>query len=101
MQLKITKVSYSMTRQVTSFHPAVYSMEAEVSEGQTAEQVALELQKMVIKVLYRDQQKQRDMLIESLCHPPKVDNSPQAKSPDAPSENKASGPDKLGTIPNF
>lgn len=65
-KLKITSVTCSMTRQVQAYSPAQFSMQAEVPEGADPEMVARELQRLVIRVLYKDTAKVRDALIEQI-----------------------------------
>jgi len=66
MSLKITKVSCSITRQVQQFQPVVFSMEAEVPSGGNPEEIAKELQRIVIRVLYKDSPVLRDDYIKKI-----------------------------------
>ena len=60
---------YSHTRQVTQYHPATFCIEAEIDPTQDPIQCAKALQELVIKVLYKDDAKQREHLINSLVYP--------------------------------
>ncbi len=65
--MKITKIEYSMTRQITNFHPASYTISADLAEGDDVEKCCKELQEMTIRVLYKDSVVMRDSLIKQLC----------------------------------
>jgi len=62
----IKTISCSMTRQVQAYQPATFSMQAELADGEDPQAAAKELQRLVIKVLYKDSQILRDELISKL-----------------------------------
>lgn len=74
--MKITKISFEHTRQVQPFTPAKFSVEAEVTENEDVAKAAKELQRFVIMVLYKDDIKGRDHLINTL-----VDCKPKVETP--------------------
>lgn len=80
--MKITKISYSMTRQIQPFHPASYTIEADITEGENPEEIAIALQLFTIKVLYKDSEKSRDELIKLLITDPS--NKTKIESKDQP-----------------
>lgn len=65
--MKIKSIEYSMTRQVTNFHPASYTISADLSDGDDLQKCCKELQEMTIRVLYKDSPVMRDSLIKQLC----------------------------------
>lgn len=65
--MKITKISVSQTRQITQFHPANYSIEAELVEGEDSKKAIQDLHKMVFEELYKDVPEERDKLIARFC----------------------------------
>ncbi len=65
--MKIKSITYSMTRQVTNFHPASFEISADVLEGENEQEVARELQRLTIRILYKDRPIERDSLIKQLC----------------------------------
>ena len=66
--MRATKISYSITRQVRSYEPTNFTIEAELCPGDNVEESSKFLQKLAIEILYRDKHKERDFLIESLVN---------------------------------
>ncbi len=69
-----------MTRQIKDFHPANYSIEADVYENEDVHVACNTLQELTIQVLYRDQPKTRDSLIQQLCVPVIASNEVESVS---------------------
>ena len=71
MTPKITSVTVEHTRQVQQFNPVRISLTADIREGEDPQVVAKEVQRMVLMLTYKDDAKQRDMLIAGLvdCAP--------------------------------
>ncbi len=67
MTLKIKEITCSHTRQVQAYTPATFSITAQIGENDDPEVAAKDLQRLVLKVLYRDDVKQRDHLINTLA----------------------------------
>ena len=65
--MKIKEITCSHTRQVQQYTPATFSITAQIDENDNAEEVAKDLQRLVLRVLYKDDVKQRDHLINTLA----------------------------------
>lgn len=74
--MKITTITCEHTRQVTQFNPVRFAISADLTEKDDPEKCAKDLQRLVLMITYKDDPKQRDHLINSLC--PKED----AKQPE-------------------
>ncbi len=80
--MKITTIKYSMTRQITAFHPANFEIEANITEDEDPAECARALQELVIRILYKDKALERDSLIKQLCNSDKPDVIAPAKIAD-------------------
>ena len=61
--MKITSITCSMTRQVRQYEPQTFSMQAELTENEDLKECSRQLQKLVIRVLYRDSVKMQEPLM--------------------------------------
>ena len=94
----IKKISYSITRQISAFHPTNFSIEADLVEGETPEEASKILQTLAIRILYRDKAAERDALIKTLITDTTTapaDKQPEIKKPidkkEAVQEKKENG----------
>lgn len=69
--MKITTITCEHTRQVTQFNPVRFAISADLTEKDDPEKCAKDLQRLVLMITYKDDPKQKDHLISSLC--PKED----------------------------
>ncbi len=63
----IKEITCSHTRQVTQFNPVMFSITAQINENDDPEIAAKDLQRLVLRVVYKDDVKQRDHLINTLA----------------------------------
>lgn len=66
--MKPISITIQHTRQVRQYEPVVVSISADLKNGEDVEQASIELQTLVLRIIYKDQPKERDMLIEKLCN---------------------------------
>jgi len=74
--IKVTSIYCEQTRQIRSYEPLKYGITAEILEGHDPLDAAKELHSLTLKVLFRDDIKQRDHLIATL-----VDVQPKQPAP--------------------
>lgn len=65
--MKITKIKFALTRQVTNFHPMSFEIEADLSPNEDPATCMNNLQEYGIRVAYKDSPANRDSLIKALC----------------------------------
>jgi hypothetical protein len=97
--MKITKITWQLTRQIVQFQPIVCSVEATLDEGDDPNVVSKQVKKAVISSVYSDMPEERDKLIARLVGKEAVPASVAKPKPEA--ENKVNLNDNLSQTPQF
>ncbi len=65
--MKPTSITIQHTRQVRQYEPVVISITADLKPGEDIMKASTELQKIVLRIIFKDQPKTRDEIIKVLC----------------------------------
>lgn len=66
--MKIITIKCEHTRQVYKFQPVKFELTAQLEEGDDPVRMASELQEIVLRVIYKDNPKLRDLVISQLLN---------------------------------
>lgn len=83
--MKVKTITCEHTRQVKPFEPVRFAITAEIGEGENPIEAAKKLQELVLMVIYKDDAKQRDHLLQSLIYDTVA---PVTRTPNAPINGK-------------